>query len=375
MNTPYTGNVLVERPNHELELMLVDDNPNNLRVLSSMLKNAGYKIRTAINGEMALASLQKRPVDLILLDVNMPVMNGFELSERLSLDPVLSDIPVIFITALSSVEDRVAGFEHGAVDFITKPFMIEEVEARVKTHLHIMEMRRSLNLQNDKLREVVNQQVMELIHSHMSTVMAMVELAEARDDDTGKHILRISKFSRKLAEIIENTAFSKEMYTDFIRNIEIASPLHDIGKIGIRDNILLKPGKLTAQEFEIMKAHVTIGADKLKSIYEAAPENSYLYMGEQIARYHHEKWDGSGYMQGLSGEDIPLSARIMAIVDVYDALRSRRVYKEPFSHEKSIAIMNGMSGSHFDPTLYRYFQRNGEWFGTTYDQLSEGSNE
>lgn len=372
MKTPFTGNLLVERPNHELELMLVDDNPNNLRVLSSMLKNAGYKIRTAINGQMAITSLQKRPVDLILLDVNMPVMNGFELSEQVKEDEKLSDIPIIFITALSSVEDRVSGFEHGAVDFITKPFLIEEVEARVKTHLHIMEMRRSLNIQNEKLREVVNQQVMGLIHAHMSTVMAMVEMAEARDDDTGKHILRISKFSKKLAELIEDTAYRSQMCANFVRNIEIASPLHDIGKIGIRDNILLKPGKLTPQEFEGMKAHVTIGADKLKAIYEAAPENTYLHMGEQIARYHHEKWDGSGYMHGLTGENIPLSARIMAIVDVYDALRSRRVYKEPFPHEKSIAIMTDMSGSHFDPTLYAHFKANGQWFAATYDQLSGG---
>ncbi len=362
--------LIIENMTQDVEILIVDDNAQNLKVLSQILSYKDYTIRVMSSGENALKALRKRPADLILLDINMPGMNGFEVCKQLKQDDQLSGIPVILITALASVEDKVKGFEVGAVDYITKPFMIEEVEVRVKNHLKIAQMRRMLEMENDELQVLFDKAVKDISLSHLSTVYAMVELAEARDDDTGKHIQRIGKYCEKLAELAKEAEYDSEIDDLFISNILIASPLHDIGKIGIRDSILLKPGNLDDDEFKIMRSHVDIGAEKLEAVAKTVPKNSYISMGAEIAKYHHERWDGSGYQRKLSGKDIPVSARIMAIADVYDALRSKRVYKEAFSHDETLEVMKSESGTQFDPHLMKLFLDNHEWFRRVFTRMS-----
>lgn len=358
------------KDNHELEIMVVDDNQKNLKVLSEILKSERYKVRTVNNGILALKSLRIKPVDLVLLDVNMPEMTGYEVAQEMKKEESLSEIPIILITALSTVEDKLKGFASGAVDYITKPFMIEEVEARVKTHIRLSEAQKLLKEENHKLARKVNEKVEAITNAHLTTVFAMVEIAESRDDDTGKHVKRIAEYCKKMAELLKAIDYDPRIDDDFIRNIYIASPLHDIGIVGVRDSILLKPGKLTDSEFTNMREHVKIGGDRLDDIAKISPENDFIRMGATIARYHHEKYDGSGYLMNLSGSEIPIEARIMAIADVYDALRSKRIYKEAFSHEKAMAIISEARASQFDPTIVDVFLENQVWFKNKFDELS-----
>jgi putative two-component system response regulator len=283
-------------------------------------------------------------------------MNGFEVCERLKADEVLKDIPVLFISALSETADKVKAFSVGAVDYVTKPFQFEEVHARVETHLRLRRLQVELERHNLHLEELVTEKVREISDSQLATIHAVSKLAESRDDDTGHHIERTQTFSKVLAETLrKNPRYAGSINDTFVENIYHASPLHDIGKVGIFDNILLKPGKLTAEEFEIMKTHAMIGANTLQSVRNKYPKNAFINMGIDIARSHHEKWDGSGYPGGLTGEDIPLSARIMAVSDVYDALRSKRPYKPAFTHEKSCEIIMEGAGRHFDPAVIEAF--------------------
>ncbi len=338
-------------------IMVVDDMPANLNLLREMLQVFGYRIQAFPRGAMALRAATAKPPDLILLDINMPEMNGFEVCRHLKADKVLKDIPVIFISALTDTAEKVKAFSLGGVDYVTKPFQIEEVHARVETHLRIRWLQRELAKHNQDLENLVRQKMEEISSSHLATIMAVSKLAEQRDDDTGQHIERTRTLCRMVAKTLQNTTrYAKCISEAFIRDIYHASPLHDIGKVGIPDHILLKPGSLTREEFDIMKTHSQIGADTLKMVQDNYSRNSFINMGVALTRSHHEKWDGSGYPEGLIGEDIPLSARIMAIVDVYDALRSRRPYKEAFSHEKSMRIIRESAGRHFDPIIVKAFE-------------------
>lgn len=232
----------------------------------------------------------------------------------------------------------------------------------------LLENREILQRYNTQLEEIVNEKLNEVTESHMSTIFALVKLAESRDDETGAHVERTAELCKLMAIYLrENENYSDIIDYEYIDNIYKASPLHDIGKVGIPDNILLKKGKLTNEEFNIMKTHVEIGYETLKEVYSKYKANSFLMMGMDITRSHHEKWDGSGYPRGLIGEDIPLSGRIMAIVDVYDALRSKRVYKEAYSHAKSIKIININKGKHFDPTIVEIFLKYQTEFKERYD--------
>jgi len=230
---------------------------------------------------------------------------------------------------------------------------------------------KQLEIHNKHLEELVQEKVKEISASQMATIHALVKSAESRDDDTGAHIERTSTFCKIIADkLFETGIYANLIDETYSDNVSKASPLHDIGKVGIKDAILLKPGKLTEDEFEIMKTHVCIGYETLASVGKLHPENMFIITGIDIARYHHEKWDGSGYSEGLSGENIPLSARIMAVSDVYDALRSRRVYKEPFSHERTSSIIEEGSGNHFDPILVDIFLKNDQMFDEVYNSLS-----
>jgi len=332
-------------------ILVVDDTVENLALLSSMLKDCGYKVRPVPNGRLALMAAKGEKPDLILLDITMPEMNGYEVCQRLKQDPELKEIPVLFISALTQTSEKVKGFEVGCVDYITKPFQFKEVKARVETHLKLHRLQTDLQAQVEK-------QVKDISELQMGMIFGLAKLAEARDSDTGRHLERIQVLCRLFADEVCRSSKNKSDFANGYSNLIFqASPLHDIGKVGIADHILLKPGKLTPEEFEIMKGHSMIGARTLLEVQERFPNNAFLTMGIRIARSHHERWDGKGYPDGLIGEEIPLSARIMAIVDVYDAVRSKRVYKPPLPHEETCKIILQDSGTHFDPGLTEIFKR------------------
>ncbi|MDX9789055.1 MAG: two-component system response regulator [Desulfobacterales bacterium] len=346
----------MNKQNKKATIMLVDDTPANLHLLENMLQSRGYKIVEFPNGEMALRAIAKNPPDLILLDILMPEMDGFEVCRRLKADEKLKDIPVLFISAMDDTINKVKAFSQGGVDYVTKPFQEEEILARLTTHLSLRWAQQELKKQNLYLEDLVREKVKEISDSQLSTILAISKLAEYRDDETGQHIERTRIFCKILAqELQKNKRYAKIITDMFIENIFHASPLHDIGKVGIPDHILLKPGKLTPEEFDIMKTHTTIGAKTLQNVRDRYPQNAFINMGIDIARSHHEKWDGTGYPDGLAGEEIPLSGRILAIADVYDALRSKRPYKNPVSHEKSCALIREGTGKHFDPAVVGAF--------------------
>jgi len=302
----------------------------------------------------------------------MPDMDGLEMCEHLKADETLKNIPVIFISALSGSDDKINGFAAGAVDYVTKPFRSDEVIARVRTHLRLRWLQSEMELHNRNLEELVREKVQEISDSHMSTIFALVKLAEYRDEDTGLHIERTRTFCRILALKLQENPFYANMISDaYVDNIFHAAPLHDIGKVGIPDGILQKPGKLTPEEFEIMKTHTTIGARTLEEVHMKYPRNEFLSMGISIARSHHERWDGTGYPDGLSCENIPLCARIMALSDVYDALRSKRVYKSAFSHEEACRLISDGAGSQFDPSVFEAFKFLSPEFSRIRDQMDD----
>jgi len=333
-------------------IMIVDDTPANLKMLEAMLRGQGYRVVAFPKGEMAVNGAFRNPPDLILLDIRMPEMDGYEVCRIIKTDERLRDTPIIFISALRETIDIIKAFNVGGVDYIAKPFRFEEVQARVEIHLKLRHMQQELERHNLNLQELVDEQVKEISEAHMSMIFAMAKLAESRDDDTGKHLERVQSYCLTLAEhMVEDPRFKGYIGKRFVENLFYASPLHDIGKVGIADSILLKPGKLTPEEYEIMKTHTVIGARTLEAVREKYPNNDFINMGIEIARSHNEHWDGSGYPDGLTGEEIPLSARIMAIADVYDALRSRRIYKPPYTHVETTEIIKSEAGSHFDPKL------------------------
>lgn len=354
-------------------ILAVDDTKFNLDLLVETLGEQ-YDLSVAMSGKSALQLAATAPPDLILLDVMMPGMDGYEVLRRLKANGATRDIPVIFLTALSEIGDKSRGFELGAVDYITKPFQIEEVMARVNTHLKLRQAQNSLKQFNDSLQAMVAKQVEEIAQSQLAMIFALAKLSHTRDDDTGQHLERVQHLCKILTtELSESPPFSDVITSQFIDAIYRASPLHDVGKVGIADSILLKPGKLCAEEFQIMQTHTTIGAATLESVHKLYPHNAFIEMGIEIARHHHERWDGSGYPDRLAGEAIPLSARIMAFVDVYDALRARRPYKEPFSHERAVNIIDEESGRLFDPRIVQAFRSVQEQFDAVCQRLVDSS--
>ena len=338
-------------------ILIVDDNPENLHLLANALLSDGYLVRAALNGEMAITMAINEPPDLIIMDINMPDMDGYQACDRLKAEPTLKSVPIIFLSAMQDTDAKVLAFNHGGVDYATKPFIFEELLARVSTHIELHQLQQDLEQRNESLNQTVFAQQQEISAAQLSTIVALAKLAESRDDDTGLHIDRVGSFSRRLAQAAQNHSNrNAELDDHYVEMIYHASALHDIGKVGIADAILQKPGKLNSDEFDIMKTHPTIGFLTLESIVKSYPNNQMVGMGSDIAKSHHEKWNGSGYPEGLSGEAIPLSARIVAIADVYDALRSKRPYKTPFSHQQAVDIILEGRGVHFDPELIRLFE-------------------
>lgn len=356
--------------NADATIMIVDDVAENLTLLLAILGNEGYNLRAYPNGQMALDGAFQDPPDLILLDVMMPDLDGYEVCRRLKADQRFHAVPIIFISALSATFDKIKAFEAGGVDYIPKPFQTAEVLARVKVHLENKYLQAEITRHNQELQNIVREQVKEITDGHLAMIVTITKLAETRDDDTGRHIERTQLLCRTLAEHLQKTgSYQQQIDTEFLENIFNASPLHDIGKIAIPDNILLKPGKLTPPEFEIMKTHAEVGARYLTLAYDKARRNQFLRMGIEIAANHHEKWDGTGYPQGLAGERIPLSGRIMALVDVYDAMRSKRVYKEALGHDQSKEIIYQSAGTHLDPTIVEAFREINQEFAAIRDGM------
>lgn len=355
-------------------ILVVDDMQANLDMLSDMLKRWGYRVRPAPNGRLALQAARSLPPDLILLDISMPDMDGFTVCEELKADPQLRDIPVIFLSGHSETLDKVMAFRAGGVDYITKPFQIEEVQSRVETHLKIHRLQKELARHNRDLEARVQAQVKEISDSQLATIFAMSKLAEYRDEETGNHIIRVQRYCRALSEwLYRKGLFSDVIDRTFIENIFHASPLHDIGKVGIPDSILLKPGPISEVEYGIMKQHTVLGARALQTVQEQYPNNAMVRMGMELARSHHEHWDGSGYPDGLTGEAIPVHARILLIADQYDALRNVRPYKPAFDAERTFRILVEGDGrtlpGHFDPRVLEAFRTIAPEFDSIYREL------
>jgi putative two-component system response regulator len=345
-------------------VLVVDDSEMNRDLLLRRLKKMGLNISQACNGEEALEALDQYEFDLVLLDIMMPVMDGYETLERMRQNPNTQKIPVIMITALDDVESAVKCIDMGAVDYVTKPFNPVLLQSRVsasleRKHLHDMEENRRIQveLNNEYLSEQVREKVLEISRSQLAAIFAMSKLAESRDPETGEHLERMREYCKLLSEQLSRMPkYRSVIDREFVDSIYAASPLHDIGKVGVDDSVLLKPGKLTEEEWVQMKLHPVIGAETLREVDRQHPGNAFILTGIEIAESHHEKWNGTGYPHGLSGETIPLSARILALGDVYDALTSKRCYKDAFSHEKSVNIILEGNGSHFDPDVVLAFQ-------------------
>jgi len=324
-------------------ILIVDDIAGNIDLLAEILKD-DYQIKVARNGEQALEIVRLNPqIALILLDIMMPGIDGYEVCRRLKEEEKSENIPVIFVTAMDDVADERRGFQLGAVDFLKKPVSAPIVQARVKNHIALHNQNRVLETKVAEKTKLLQNALIQLKESSLETIYRLTQAAEYRDEDTGEHIQRMSHYAAAVARELGASAKTVEQ-------ILRAAPMHDIGKIGIPDRILLKPDKLDAEEWEIMKQHTTIGGKILSN-----SSAGFIRLGEKIALSHHEKWDGSGYPEGLEGKQIPLVGQIVAIADVFDALTTRRPYKKPFSLEVTYDILNESSGSHFNPQVVEAF--------------------
>ncbi|MBJ7552608.1 HD-GYP domain-containing protein [Marinomonas ostreistagni] len=322
-------------PKTQSTILVIDDIAENIDVISNIL-NDEYEIKAANQGILAFKILERFNVDLILLDIMMPDMDGYEVCQRIKDNPKLCHIPIIFLTAMNSQEDEQRGFDLGAADFIAKPFSAAILKARVSSQLKLANYAKDLAKQ-------VHERTQELAVSRLEIIECLALASEFRDNETGNHVIRVGEYCRLIASkmgLAKNTC-------DLIA---LTAPLHDIGKIAIPDNILLKPGRLTEEEFKVMQSHTEAGAQILEG-----SQSDLLQAARTIAISHHEKWDGSGYPKGLKGEEIPLYGRIVALCDVYDALSSIRPYKDAWSKEQVEAYINELSGSQFDPTLVEHF--------------------
>ena len=345
-------------------LLLIDDDALNLDVLEELL-GAEFVTQAMSSGRAALQSLSIKPLpDLILLDVDMPEMDGYAVCLALKQHQELRNIPVIFLTSHDRVDDITRGFALGAVDFITKPVIPDILLARVRTHLRLTESRRQLENQNLHLEAIVQERTQalrnrneELQRVQELSIVALGALAETRDNETGNHIYRTQEYVRLMAEQLDRLEHIRlQRGEDSMEMIWRSAPLHDIGKVGIPDHILLKPGRLTSEEFELMKRHTLLGRNALQSAERRVNfGESFLRTATHIAYSHHEYWNGCGYPEGLSGRNIPFSARLMAVADVYDALISRRVYKAPIPHPVALGMIREGRGTQFDPDIVDCF--------------------
>lgn len=348
---------MLNSANIKATILCVDDTPENLELLGGLLSEH-YNVKVAPNGERALRILSG-PVkpDLVLLDVMMPGISGWDVCKSLKSDPEISHIPVIFLTAKAEIDDEQHGLEIGAIDYITKPISPPILLARVSTHLRLKFSADFLRDNNAFLQAEVNRRTRQIEAIQDVTILALASLAETRDNETGNHIRRTQHYVKSLAIALkQHPKFSAYLTDQQIEVLYRSAPLHDIGKVGIPDHILMKPGKLDPHEFEIMKTHTTLGYQAIAAAERSlGMKQSFLSCAMEIALSHQEKWDGSGYPEGLCQDGIPISARLMAIADVYDALISERYYKKAMSHDQAVEIIHAGKGQHFDPDMTECF--------------------
>jgi len=354
-------------------LVLIVDDSRAVRIfVRELLKQVGYDVIEAEDGISGLKVIAASNPDVVLLDIEMPNKTGLEVLAELDASSRL--FSVILFTTLSSLDAIVNGLERGADDYIVKPFQETELLARVAAAIRIAHNKRLLfearitaerdaenlrKMQSElSYQKMIERQVREISEAQSATIFAMAKLAEFRDEDTGGHLERVREYCRLISEDLRsNSSYADHITPEFIDCIQHAAPLHDIGKVAIPDSILQKQGKLTSEEFDKMKSHTIIGADNLQLVYNNYPGNLFVGMGIEIALYHHEQWDGTGYPDGLVGKNIPLSARIMALADIYDALRSDRCYRKGLTHDQARNIILEGDGKHFDPELVKAFLR------------------
>ncbi|OHD24794.1 MAG: hypothetical protein A2Y34_05895 [Spirochaetes bacterium GWC1_27_15] len=339
-------------------ILVVDDDYTIRKKLEILLKKNGFNVNSFESGKEVIDELNINydKYSLILLDVTMFGMTGFETAQEIKKDKRFDDIPIIFITGNADVEDKKKGFEAGCVDYITKPFDNNEVLMRVKLHLELAYRREEALNYAKTLEKKVEERTLEINLTRKALIVSLSSLAESRDPETGAHILRTQEYSKIIAAELVNYQKYKNVIDDlFIERMHDCAPLHDIGKVGIPDDVLLKPGKLTDEEFAIMKTHCYIGKKTLESGTNLLIDLSFLKFASEIAYSHHEKFDGTGYPRMLKGEDIPLQGRIMALSDVYDALTSKRIYKNSWSHQEARNLILSESCKHFDPLIIEVF--------------------
>jgi putative two-component system response regulator len=349
-------------------IMVVDDEERNRVLIEALLVPLGYEIVTAASGEEALAKVGETRPDVVLLDIMMPRMDGYEVARRLKNDEETRIIPIVMVTALQNVEDRVKSIEAGADDFLTKPIEKTELRARVRSLVKVKayndgmrNYQRELEAEVARRTEELSDAFRKLKESSLEMIYRLSQAAEYKDEDTGLHVLRVGNYSALLARALG-------LGDDFAENMLRASPMHDVGKIGIPDQILLKPAKLDPAEWAIMKQHPLIGSQILKD-----SESGLIRLAEIIALNHHERWDGSGYPAGLRGEEIPMAGRITAVADVFDALVSRRPYKKPLPLQEAMTVMGEGKGSHFDPRVVDAFFSIRVEIVSVKDRLADGS--
>jgi len=343
-------------------IFIVDDDMTNLTIGADTLSDS-YNIFTFISGKLLLKKLEKYIPDMILLDVDMPDMDGYEVINKIKGDDKTSNVPVIFLTAKSDCESELEGLSLGAIDYIIKPFSPPLLRKRIEVHLLVESQKTKLQDFNMNLMRMVEAKTRTVIELQNAILSTMTKLVDRRDDITGGHIDRTQRYMYILLNKMHDIDQYKDESSTWDMDLVVQSTrLHDIGKIAIRDNILLKPGKLTDEEFEIIKTHASIGEDAITEIENNTSEHKFLEYSKVFVATHHERWDGSGYPRGLKGGETPLLGRAMALVDVYDALVSVRPYKEPFTHEEAVEIISEESGAHFDPDIVDIFLSVSEQF-------------
>jgi putative two-component system response regulator len=352
-----------EKAGADRKILVADDIPRNVRILRDRLENEGYRVVEASDGAEALRKVDEENPDLLLLDMVMPVLNGYQVLERMRADGSIRRVPVIVISAVDQVESVAKCIELGADDYLCKPFNAVLLRARIG---NCLERKRLNDLESDyrgHLERQVKEQVREISLAQLGIIFAMSKLAESRDTDTGMHLERIREYCRILSRrLTGHPVHGRTVDAGFQDVLYTASALHDIGKVGVPDSILRKPGKLSADEFAVMKTHSEIGAETLRAVERKNPNNAFVRIGIEIAENHHERWDGAGYPHGRGGEDIPLAGRIVALADVYDALVSKRCYKDALRHDETLDIIRGESGKHFDPGIVDCFLRDADEF-------------
>lgn len=339
-------------------ILVIDDVNTNLTVLTELIHNAGYIARPVTNARQAVSAIEALTPDLILMDISMPEIDGYTFCSMLKKSVKTREIPVIFISALNSVQDRIKGYQSGAVDYITKPYEAEELLLRVNNQLKVHKIQQELEAYNKKLNKIINDQIRKIYDEQKNLILGIRKMLDCRYNAKGSHTERVGKNSRLLALSLQLTPKFRDLITNsFIDAIEVTAPLHDIGILMINDNLIQKPSDFNEAELQIVKSHTSNGAEVLEEIYALNENNELLKMALDIAKHHHENWDGTGYPSGLSGENIPLSARIVAIIHEYDDLISESVRKKAFTHERSVEMINEKAGEQFDPDIVSIFNK------------------